>query len=121
MGSWRPDQSKNARRVIWGESRGKDDDTWKDFQRRFRDYPELGKLRLEKIGSEIHGWRLVNSPSGESYWMSCLRFISDGMGYWTVMYRPDERHWRTTPFRDLPVGQAIESAAAWFRDKLDTP
>src|SRR5579864_3771125 len=99
MGSWRSDQHKNARRTIWGETRGMMDPTTKDFCRRQKAYPALKGLRAEKIGSEIHCWRLVEPEKGPSYWTSCLRFIDDGFGHWEVYYRPDERRWRTPPSR----------------------
>src|SRR5437660_116734 len=114
MGTWLPDQSKNARRTIWGQTRGEMDDTWKDFSSRLKTVPALAHLRVEKIGSEIQCWRLQESPGKEPYWMSCLRFIDDGWGYWTVMYRTDERRWRSTPYKDLPLGQALSGAGEWY-------
>jgi hypothetical protein len=119
MGEWRKDQSKNARRTIWGETRGSHDETWEDFRNRLKVHPALLKLRIEKIGSELHCWRLVvESSSGESYWTSCLRFIDDGWGYWTVMYRPDERRWRSTPYKQLPIGRALAGAEDWYKHHL---
>ena len=114
MGNWRADQSKTARRRIWGKTRGQSDETWQDFSRRAKDYLVLKPLRFEKIGKEIHCWRQVEESGGTPYWMSCLRFVDDGWGYWTVYYRTDERRWRTTPIRQQPIGRALsESADFW--------
>ena len=116
MGTWRRDQSKGARRVIWGQTRGKNDETWKEFEQRLGAFPELAKLRIEKIGAEIHCWRQVESPSKEIYWTSCLRFVDEGYGYWSLWYRTDERRWRSTPNKELPAGRTINGAAEWYRD-----
>ena len=118
MGEWRADQSKEARRHIWGKTRGEEDATWRDFSHRLRSYPDLKNLRAEKIGAEIHLWREAREPSGKTYWTSCLRFQDDGFGYWTVMYRPDERRWRTTPIRELPIRQALDAASQLYNERL---
>jgi|SRR6185437_14781980 len=118
MGDWRRDQSKGARRLIWGQTRGKEDPTYRNFAERLRAYPDLAALKVEKIGSEIHCWRERTEPGGKKYWTSCLRFVDDGWGYWTVFYRPDERRWRTTPLRDLPIGRALEQAVEFYKDHL---
>src|SRR5437868_5439555 len=112
MGTWRQDQSKGVRRKVWGQTRGQEDDTRKDFVNRLKAYPVFASLRVEKIGSEIHFWRQLQDEKGELYWASCLRFIDDGWSHWTVMYRTDERRWRTTPIKDLPTGRALTDTAA---------
>jgi hypothetical protein len=119
MGNWKPDQSKKPRRKIWGETRGQSDETWQEFAKRFKEAPPLDKLRLEKVGTEIHAWRqILDEKKGEPYWMSCLRFVDDGWSYWTVLYRTDERRWRTTDIRGLPMSRAITAAAQWYKKKL---
>jgi len=118
MGEWRRDQSKEARRHVWGKTRGEQDPTWRDFAHRLRAIPELAGLRAEKIGSEIHLWRERREPGGKPYWASCLRFLDDGWGYWTVMYRPDERRWRATPLKDRPLRQALEGAAKFYPEHV---
>jgi hypothetical protein len=115
MGEWRADQSKKTRRYVWGETRGQYDDVWKDFAQRVKAYPELAAMKYEKIGKEIHLWRPIQESSGETYWTSCLRFVDDGWGYWTVFYRMDERRWRTTALKELPIGRAITSAAEFWQ------
>ncbi|MFA5974788.1 MAG: hypothetical protein WC859_01305 [Elusimicrobiota bacterium] len=116
MGSWRPDQSKEARRYVWGRTRGEDDPTRRDFAHRLRAFPALARLKTEKIGSEIHLWREVQDPSGKKYWISCLRFMDDGWGYWTVRFRTDERRWRSTDLNDLPLRLAFESAVTFYKE-----
>jgi hypothetical protein len=118
MGSWRADQSKKPRRKIWGETRGQSDSVWQEFAKRFKAYPCFTPLRIEKIGEEIHAWRQIVNPKGEPYWMSCLRFVDDGWGYWTVYYRNDERRWRATDITHLPLSHAIRLAAEWYHKKL---
>lgn len=118
MGSWRSDQSKEARRYLWGKTRGEGDPTWKDVTHRLRALAALAGLRVEKIGSEMHLWRQVQEPSGKAYWTSCLRFIDDGWSYWTVLYRPDERRWRATGLRRLPIGRALAAAAEFYRERI---
>ena len=118
MGEWRKDQSKKARRYIWGETRGQSDDTWQDFAGRVKSYPELAKLRFEKLGKEIHGWKQVLESDGDPYWLSCLRFVDDGWGYWTVYFRTDESRWRTTDIKKIPLGRAVTAAAEWYRQKM---
>jgi hypothetical protein len=120
MGEWRKDQSKNARRYLWGQTRGEHDATRRDFLVRMKPFPVLGKLQIEKIGGEIHAWREVTEDSGKRYWTSCLRFIDDGYGFWTLFYRPDERRWRSTPYKDLPVGRVIAAAAEFFGQNFET-
>lgn len=114
MGSWKQDQAKGVRRTVWGQTRGKEDDTLKDFMQRLKAHPNLGILKVEKIGSEIHCWRSVKDSQGQTYWTSCLRFIDDGWGYWTVMARTDERRWRTTPYKSLPIAQALTGASELY-------
>ncbi len=122
MGNWRSDQSKSVRRDVWGRTRGEGDATWKDFSARFKQFPDLFNLKIEKIGSEIHVWRYIAENARKGYWVSCLRFIDDGWGYWTLMFRPDERRWRATNHKDLPVGRMIETAAELYRERfVDTP
>lgn len=119
MGNWRADQSKGGRRYQWGQSRGKEDPTLRDFLARSKKFPEYAELRSEKIGTEIHCWReMKESHTGKVYWTSCLRFADDGWGYWTVHFRPDEARWRSTPLKDLPIGRAVEGAAEFYRQKL---
>lgn len=118
MGEWRADQSKGVRRYVWGQTRGEQDPTRRDFMRRLKDYPELSALRIEKIGSEIHAWREVLEDGGRRYWVSCLRFVPDEWGYWDVFYRTDERRWRPAGIDELPVGKALGAAAEFFREKF---
>jgi len=118
MGSWRADQSKGARRYVWQQTRGEKDEVWRDFAARLKTHPPLAGLKLEKIGSEIHCWRPVQEPSGKTYWTSCLRFVDDGWGYWSVLFRPDERRWRTTSLKDLPLSRAIAGAAEFYKQNL---
>jgi hypothetical protein len=118
MGEWRADQSKKSRRYVWQETRGQNDETWQDFARRAKPFPAFAALRFEKLGKEIHCWREAAESGGASYWMSCLRFVDDGWGYWTVYYRSDERRWRTTPIKEFPLGRAVAAAAEFYRDKL---
>lgn len=117
MGSWRADQSKGARRKIWGQTRGELDLTRQEFANRLNSAPSLASLRIEKIGSEIHAWREIRDEAGAVYWASCLRFVDQGLGYWTVLYRPDERRWRATPIKNLPMSAAITAAADWLASK----
>ena len=119
MGEWTLDQSKNARRTIWGQTRGENDPTLRDFIRRAKTYPMLAAMRPEKIGPEIHCWRQIKSPDGEVYWHSCLRFKDDGWGYWTVMYRSDERRWRTTDLEDLPYSKVLPAAVDLYKSKIE--
>ena len=114
MGEWRADQSKGTRRYIWGQTRGDKDAARRDFVVRAKAFPAFQGLQVEKIGSEIHLWRPLKEPSGKTYWTSCLRFVDDDWGYWTVYYRPDERRWRATDVRKLPIGRAIELTAQLF-------
>jgi|GEM_PF-1920786 hypothetical protein len=116
MGEWRADQSKNVRRYSWGETRGKNDAIWKEFARRIETFQILAGLKFEKIGSEIHCWREVYEPSKDKYWTSCLRFVDDGWGYWTVFYRTDERRWRATSLKQLPMRLALEGAAEFYQN-----
>jgi hypothetical protein len=119
MGDWRVDQSKTVRRMVWGRTRGEGDATWKDFSARFKNLPPLAALRVEKIGSEIHAWRsLKEAETGKIYWVSCLRFVDDGLGYWTVLYRSDERRWRTTTFKEMPLGRAVEAASDFYKENV---
>lgn len=119
MGTWKADQSKGTRRYVWGETRGKEDATLRDIAARAKKQPDLGDLRPEKIGSEIHFWREVTEkPSGKTYWLSCLRFVDDGWSYWTVFFRPDDARWRATPLKDLPLSKAISGAAEIYRERL---
>lgn len=120
MGEWRADQSKGARRYNWGETRGKQDATLRDFTERMRAFPDLKDIRAEKIGSEIHCWREIPEDGGKTYWTSCLRFVDDGWGYWTVFQRPDERRWRTTPLKELPLSRALAGAAEFYKEFLST-
>jgi hypothetical protein len=115
MGEWRLDQSKNSRRYIWGETRGEYDDVWKDFAQRFKAHPALAGMKFEKLGKEIHLWRQIPEDGGRTYWGSCLRFVDDGWGYWTVFYRTDERRWRTTDIKEEPIGRALTAAAEFWR------
>ncbi|SRR5258708_5490306 len=118
MGDWRKDQSKNVRRRNWGETRGQNDHVWQDFARRAKAFPALAALKFEKIGGEIHCWRQVQEDGGATYWTSCLRFVDDDYGYWTVYYRTDERRWRTTDAKEMPIGRAIATAAEWYEKKF---
>jgi hypothetical protein len=121
MGDWRPDQSKKTRRYVWGQTRGEQDETLRDFNVRVKAYPQLAALRAEKIGSEIHLWRMLKEDSGKDYWISCLRFVDDTWGYWSVFYRTDERRWRTTPVKDEPLGRALATVADFFREEFAEP
>src|SRR5690349_21680647 len=105
MGSWRVDQHKLVRRRIWGQTRGQSDDVWQDFAQRIKPYKHLAHLRFEKLGTEIHCWRQLPESGGTPYWTSCLRFVDDGWGYWTVYYRTDEGRWRTTDIKEMPIGR----------------
>jgi hypothetical protein len=118
MGEWRKDQSKGVRRRIWGQTRGQDDETWQDFAQRIKQFPHMADLRFEKIGTEIHCWKQVPEDGGGSYWMSCLRFVDDGWGYWNVYYRIDERRWRATDIKEMPIGRAVTAAAEWYKTKV---
>jgi len=118
MGEWRKDQSKKTRRYIWGQTRGQSDGTWQDFAIRIKEYPILGGLKFEKIGDEVHCWREVLEDTGETYWMSCLRFTEDGYGHWSVFYRTDESRWRATDIKKIPIGRALAGAAEWYRDRM---
>ena len=118
MGEWRADQSKGARRYIWGQTRGENDPTRRDFLQRMKPFDVFAPLRLEKIGSEIHFWRELKESSGKPYWTSCIRCVPDDWGYWDVFYRTDERRWRTTPMQELPVGRMIERLAEFSREKF---
>jgi hypothetical protein len=118
MGDWRKDQSKTVRRYIWGETRGQNDTTWQDFANRIKTLPALAPLKHEKLGSEIHCWRQVLDAAGKPYWISCLRFVADDWGYWTVSYRKDEGRWRATDIQKLPVGRAVTAAAEWYASKM---
>jgi hypothetical protein len=120
MGEWRKDQSKHARRNVWGETRGQSDETWQDFALRIKPYKELSQLRFEKIGTEIHCWQQIpdTKRTGDMYWASILRFVDDGWGYWTVMYRNDEGRWRPTDIKKLPLGRAVPLAAEFYRQKM---
>jgi hypothetical protein len=119
MGEWRADQSKEVRRYLWGQTRGEKDETRRDFLARIKAFPELAALRTEKVGSELHLWReLKEETSGKTYWTSCIRFVDDRWGYWTVLFRDDERRWRSTPHKELPLRLAIEGAAEVLRSRL---
>lgn len=118
MGTWRADQSKGGRRYVWGESRGKEDPTLRDIAARLKKVPDLAALRPEKIGAEIHCWRERKESTGKTHWVSCLRLVDDGWGYWTVFFRPDEARWRATPIKDMPLSRAIAGAADIYREKL---
>jgi len=118
MGDWRADQSKTVRRMVWGRTRGEGDATWKDFSARFKRFPALTNMRIEKMGSEIHAWRPAKEDTGKTYWVSCLRFVDEGLGYWTVLYRSDERRWRTTPFKEMPLSRAVEAAAEFYKNEM---
>jgi hypothetical protein len=120
MGEWRKDQSKHSRRNIWGETRGQSDETWQDFAQRVKAFPWLAKLRFEKIGGEIHLWQQVPDTKrlGETYWMSVMRFVDDGWGYWDVLYRTDEGRWRPTDIKKLPIGRAVTLAAEFYQDRM---
>ncbi len=114
MGEWRKDQSKKTRRYIWGETRGQNDETLEDFVQRSKHFPVFSVLRFEKLGSEIHGWRNIPEDGGETYWTPCIRFVDDGWGYWTTMFRTDEGRWRPTDAKKMPLGRAIELTAEWY-------
>ena len=118
MGEWRKDQSKRTRRYIWGQTRGQNEGTWQDFNTRIKTIPELNGLRYEKLGEEIHCWRETVEDSGEKYWLSVLRFVDEGYGHWSVYYRTDESRWRATDAKKVPIGRALEGAAAWYRNKM---
>ena len=118
MGEWRKDQSKGARRYIWGQTRGEHDEVWRDFAARMKAFPTFQSLRIEKIGAEIHAWRNVREDNGKTYWTSCLRFVDDGWGYWSVYYRSDERRWRATPVEDQPIGRALAQTAEFYNANL---
>jgi hypothetical protein len=118
MGTWRVDQSKNAKRYVWQQTRGEQDEMLRDFVVRFKAYPVFAEVKLEKIGSEIHVWRPIKESSGKSYWASCMRFKDDGWGYWDVFYRPDERRWRTTTIKETPLTKAISAAADWYEGHI---
>ena len=118
MGEWRQDQSKTVRRYLWGETRGQNDPTWQDFARRVKSFPNLASLRFEKLGQEIHCWRQVPDGHDKLYWISCLRFVADDWGYWTVYYRKDEGRWRATDFEKLPIGRALTAAAEWYQSRM---
>lgn len=120
MGEWRKDQSKKTRRYIWGQTRGQNDETLEDFVQRAKAFPAYTGLRFEKLGPEVHMWRNIPEDGGGMYWMSCLRFVDDGWGYWSVMYRTDEGRWRATDAKKVPLGRAIELAAQWYKDHIET-
>ncbi len=119
MGEWRPDQAKHTRRYTWGTTRDKKDAVWRDFGLRLEKMHALKDLRHEKIGGEIHFWRLSKDPNGKPFWFSCLRLVGDGWGYWTLYWRPDERRWRTTGIEELPAGKAINATAEFYKSKLN--
>jgi hypothetical protein len=114
MGSWRKDQHKRVRRYNWGQTRGQNEGVRQDFMERIRPYPVFKDLRIEKLGEEIHCWRLAHEEGDQPYWTSCLRFVDDGWGYWTVYYRTDEGRWRATDTKEAPLGRAISEAAEWY-------
>jgi len=118
VGEWRKDQSKGGRRVIWGQTRGEQDSTRRNFLERMRAYPVFKNLKVEKIGSEIHIWRVEKPETGPAYWTSCIRFLDDSWGYWDVWYRPDERRWRSTGINKQPVGKAIAAVAEFYQEKF---
>ena len=118
MGDWRKDQSKTVRRRIWGQTRGQNDGAWQDFNRRTKEFPVFSRLRFEKLGKEIHCWRELTADEGYTYWTSCLRFVDDERGYWTVLYRLDERRWRSTDIKKLPLGRAIPLVAEFYQSKM---
>ncbi len=120
MGTWRADQSKGGRRYVWGETRGETDDTRRDFIARLKAFVIFNGLRTEKIGSEMHLWRLEKIGTAKPYWTSCLRFVDDGWGYWTVYYRPDERRWRSAPAKELPLGKAMTLTAEFYKQTFET-
>lgn len=117
MGTWKKDQSKHDRRYEWGTTRGEKDAVWRDVAARLKSHSLLSSLRHEKIGAEIHFFRLMKDPSGTPFWSSCLRLIDDGWGYWTLQWRPDEGRWRTSAIRDLPVGRMLTVAEGFYREK----
>ena len=116
MGNWRKDQSKNARRMVWGQTRGEFDPTRQDFVKRMKEYPAFASLRIEKIGGEIHCWRQVSEPESDPYWFSCIRFVGDGWGYWKLFYRKDESRWRPTSIKELPAREVIAQCAEFYTD-----
>jgi hypothetical protein len=118
MGNWQKDQSKNARRYVWGQTRGEHDAARRDFLSRAKVFPAFAPLRIEKIGSELHLWREIKEPSGKIYWTSCLRFVDNDWGYWTVYFRPDERRWRAAGIKELPISGALEETARLFDSLL---
>jgi len=118
MGEWRRDQAKGARRYVWGQTRGHDDNLRRDFIERAKPFPVLHALRVEKIGDEIHCWREVKEEDGKAYWISCLRLVPDEWGYWDVFYRTDERRWRTTPLKEIPLGRMIAQLAEFYSEKF---
>ena len=118
MGEWRLDQSKGAKRDVWGQTRGENDPTRRDILERMKPFPVFQPLRVEKIGSEIHCWRELKRESGRVYWVSCLRLVPDEWGYWDVFYRTDERRWRTTSMQELPIGRIIEQLADFYSQKF---
>jgi hypothetical protein len=118
MGEWRLDQSKGAKRYVWGQTRGVDDSTRRNLIERMKPYAVFKNLRVEKIGSEIHCWREMTEETGKKHWISCLRFVPDDWGYWDVFYRTDERRWRTTDLQELPIGRMIERLAEFYSQKF---
>ncbi len=121
MGSWQKDQSKLRHRYLWGQTRGEKDATLRDFMERVKAYPALAKLRPEKIGSEIQCWRQIPDGKGKLYWSSCVRFIDDGWGYWTIMGRSDEGRWRNSHIEGLPLSKALAAGEEYYLDKLAPP
>ncbi len=121
MGSWRKDQSKLVRRYLWGQTRGENDATLRDFIVRQKAFPGLMALRPEKIGSEIHCWRPHPDDKGKRYWTASLRFIDDGWGYWTVMGRADEGRWRHTDIDGLPISKALAAAETYYLGLFGAP
>ena len=120
MGEWSKDQSKHQRRYKWDKTRGTKDAVWRDFALRLKNIPEFKDMRHEKIGSEIHHWRLSQDSAGKPFWLSVLRLVGDGWGYWDLYWRPDERRWRTTGYEELPAGKALAAAVEFYRHHLLT-
>jgi len=118
MGNWKLDQGKGARRYVWGQTRGENDPTRRDYLERIKPFPIFSAMRLEKIGSEIHFWREIKEDTGKGYWISCVRCVPDDWGYWDIFYRTDEGRWRTTPFKEMPVGRMIERLAEFVSEKF---
>jgi len=118
VGEWRKDQNKGGRRIVWGQTRGEQDPTRRNFVERIKAFPSFHNLKVEKIGSEIHVWREEKPEKGPAYWTSCLRFVDDSWGYWNVWFRPDERRWRTTDITEEPMSKAIELAAEYYGKKF---